>query len=291
MGWFSLAALLIALAAAVFVGLRLYRRGFLQPVGRASLDERIDVLRTHTRIHVPDGDGPFPAVILLHGCGGIRPNMEVYARLAAGMGVMAFVPDSLGPRGISYEEAVETVCTGARLRAHERTGDLHAVLELMRRDPRVDTRRLALAGWSHGSWTALEALALDRAGERPASLDSVPPRGLDGVRAVFAMYPYNSFPARSRRLPWPPDIPVEGVLVHEDTICDDADSVEVFKRQIAWGNDVRWRYVANATHGFDEPDHHPTSTLVYDPERAAVAHRLFTDFLKRHLGDNHGSED
>lgn len=291
MGWFSLAAFLIALAVAILVGFRLYRRGVIQPVARQSLDDRIDAMRAHTTVHMPDGDGPFPAVMLLHGCGGIRPNMADYAALAIKAGVAAYVPDSLGPRGISYENAIESVCTGARLRAHERTGDLHAVLEMMRADPRVDPERIVLAGWSHGSWTALEALALDRAGQRPASLNVVPPHGLDGVKAIFAMYPYNSFPARSRRLPWRPDISVEGVLVPGDTICNDADSVEVFNRQIAWGNDVRWRYVENVTHGFDEPDHHPTSTLVYDADRAKIAHNLFTGFLKRHLSGDQGSDD
>lgn len=248
-------------------------------------------MKSHTRIYAPEGEGPFPAVMLLHGCGGVRPNMEVFARLAADMGVIAFVPDSLGPRGITYEEALESVCTGARLRAHERTGDLHAVLEFMRSDPRVDASRIALAGWSHGGWTALEALALDRAGKVPASLNSPPPHGLEGVKAVFAMYPYSSFPARSRRLPWPATIPVEGVLVHGDAICNDEDSVEVFKRQIEWGNDVRWRYVPDATHAFDEPDHHPTSTLIYDPEKARIAHTAFRDFLRRHLLEDQGSAD
>jgi dienelactone hydrolase len=291
MGWFSFAAFLIALAAAVFVALRLYRRGLIRPVARSALEVHEKAMQAHTKVYVPEGEAPFPAVMLLHGCGGVRPNMAHYAEMAADMGVIAFVPDSLGPRDISYEDAVESVCSGARLRAHERTGDLHAVLELMRRDPRVDPERMVIAGWSHGSWTALEALALDRAGRRPASLDALPPRGLEGVRAIFAMYPYNSFPARSRRLPWHADIPVEGVLVRGDTICNDRDSVEVFNRQIEWGNDVRWRYVDDATHGFDEPDHHPTSTLVYDPERAKIAHRLFTDFLKRHLCRDHGSAD
>ncbi|MEE2526556.1 dienelactone hydrolase family protein [Hyphobacterium sp. HN65] len=291
MGWFSLFALLAAIAAAVFIVLRLYKRGLLIPVAKQPLEDMVTAMREHTRIYAPEGDGPFPAIMLLHGCGGVRPNMPVFARLAVDLGVMAFVPDSLGPRGISYEDALESVCTGARLRAHERTGDLYAVLEIMRNDPRVDATRLAIAGWSHGSWTALEALALDRAGKLPASLTHIPSQGLDGIRAIFAMYPYSSFPARSRRLPWTADIPVEGVLVHGDTICNDEDAVEVFKRQIGWGNDVRWRYVPDATHAFDEPDHHPTSTLIYDEEKARIAHQAFQDFLRRHLLADQGSAD
>lgn len=291
MGWFSLLALLIAFGAGGFVCFRLYRRGLLTPVPRGTLEDMTENIRPFTAIHIPGGTGPFPVAILLHGCGGVRPNMATYAKLATESGVMAVIPDSNSFRGIGYEEALETVCTGAKLRAPERAGDLHAVLEIVRRHPQADASQIVIAGWSHGSWTALDALALDQAGRPPASLDQLPPDGLAGVKAIFAMYPYSGFPARSRRLPWRPDTPVESLLVRNDTVCDDEDSVEVFNRQIKWGADVKWRYVENATHAFDEPDHHPTSSLVFDPERAEIAYSAFQAFLERHLKPGQGSAD
>lgn len=291
MGWFSLGAILIALSAALLVLLQLYRRGMLMPIKRTSLDDLAARIAGVTQFLVPTGDGPFPVVILLHGCGGVRPNMATFARLATDAGVMAVIPDSNRLRSIGYEEALQTVCTGSKLRAHERAGDLHAVLDLVRRDKKADASRIVLAGWSHGGWTALEAMALDQAGERPASLAELPPKGLAGVLAVFAMYPYNGYPARSRRLTWNSEIPVESLLVRGDTICDDTESVTVFNRQIEWGADVKWRYVEGATHAFDEPDHHPTSTLVFDPERAEIAYTAFRDFLKRRLQLDQGSAD
>ncbi|WP_109261691.1 dienelactone hydrolase family protein [Hyphobacterium indicum] len=291
MGWFSLFAFLIALGAGAFVGFRLYQRGLLTPVPRRTLHDMIRNIEPFTDIQIPAGKGPFPAVILLHGCGGIRPNMAVFAKLATELGVMAIVPDSNSFRGIGYEEALETVCTGAKLRASERAGDLHAALEIARQHPLANASQIVIAGWSHGGWTALEALALDQAGMPPASLDQLPPNGLEGVKAIFAMYPYSGFPARSRRMPWRTDIPVESLLVRGDTICDDLESVEVFNRQIKWGADVKWRYVERATHAFDEPDHHPTSSLVYDPERAKIAHTAFQAFLKRYLDLRQDSAD
>ncbi|WP_421789685.1 dienelactone hydrolase family protein [Hyphobacterium sp.] len=291
MGWFSLFALLIAIATGGFVLFRLYRRGLLTPVPHKPLAEMMDAIRPFTTAYEPKGTGPFPVVVLLHGCGGVRPNMATYGRIAADLGVLALVPDSNAMRDIGYEEALETVCTGAKLRAHERTGDLHALLEMIRQDPRADASRIALAGWSHGAWTALEALALEKAGRPPASLTALPKHGLEGVKAIFAMYPYNGFPARSRRMPWGNDVPVESLLVHGDTICSETDSVDVFNRQIEWGADVKWRFIENATHAFDEPDHHPTSTLMFDPERAELAYAAFRDFLTRHLLENQGSAD
>src|SRR5690242_499810 len=45
----------------------------------------------------PDGAGPFPGVVLLHGCGGIRPHFVQWAGAIRDMGLV----DSFRPRGIS----------------------------------------------------------------------------------------------------------------------------------------------------------------------------------------------
>ena len=49
----------------------------------------------------PDGSGPFPAVVLLHGCGGIRPHFVQWAGAIRDMGYVALLVDSFRPRGIS----------------------------------------------------------------------------------------------------------------------------------------------------------------------------------------------
>ena len=49
----------------------------------------------------PDGTGPFPGVVLLHGCGGIRPHFVQWAGTIRDMGYVALLVDSFRPRGIS----------------------------------------------------------------------------------------------------------------------------------------------------------------------------------------------
>ena len=47
----------------------------------------------------PSGDGPFPAVVELHGCGGLVAQSYRWARWLAARGYVALVVDSFGPRG------------------------------------------------------------------------------------------------------------------------------------------------------------------------------------------------
>ncbi|MEO6380262.1 MAG: prolyl oligopeptidase family serine peptidase, partial [Caulobacteraceae bacterium] len=120
-------------------------------------------LLEHTTIVRPDGPGPLPVVVQLHGCGGIQPMQMRYAETARAAGVAALVVDSLAPRGIGRREAQLTICTGLRLRGAERAVDLLAMLHWLRSQPWADPARIAVAGWSHGAWAIMDAMT----GARP----------------------------------------------------------------------------------------------------------------------------
>ena len=51
-------------------------------------------------LEVPDGNGPFPAIIVLHGCGGRGRGQEVWAQRLNSWGYVALIPDSFAPRGV-----------------------------------------------------------------------------------------------------------------------------------------------------------------------------------------------
>jgi len=51
-------------------------------------------------IYKPRGDGPFPAVVILHGCSGIGNRTYLWASRLKGWGYVSFIVDSLGPRGV-----------------------------------------------------------------------------------------------------------------------------------------------------------------------------------------------
>ena len=49
---------------------------------------------------LPWGQGPFPAMIVPHGCSGRGPAQDIWAQRLNGWGYAALVPDSYRPRGI-----------------------------------------------------------------------------------------------------------------------------------------------------------------------------------------------
>ena len=250
---------------------------------RSAFEAHRAMIEPHLRTLYPPGDGPFPVVLLFHGCGGVRRISRDYAEAAVKTGVAAVIVDSHTPRGIDYETALAQVCTGRILWARERAADVHAALAIARDDPRLDAKRMVLAGWSHGGWTLLDSFALDAAGQAPDGLDAAPEQAFDGVQGVFLVYPYVSGPALSRRRNFTPPGPVEAVLVEEDSMASEADAAEVFARFKDNGAAISWSTLGGVTHGFDEPDHHPQSDLRYDPDATERVRSEFISFLKRRL--------
>jgi dienelactone hydrolase len=110
-------------------------------------------------IYRPDGEGPFPFVVLLHGCGGLRREamwtgwVEPWADLLRGQGIGTAAVDSFGPRG------VDQVCTGnVAAWAVRRADDAYSVRAWLAEQPYVDARRIAVMGMSNGGRTVLAAL-------------------------------------------------------------------------------------------------------------------------------------
>ncbi|MDZ4355014.1 MAG: dienelactone hydrolase family protein [Variovorax sp.] len=103
-----------------------------------------------------------PAVVLLHGCGGIHDRQGQLARryldyvgLLHRQGMHALVLDSLTPRG-EKELCTQTIGTRKVTQA-QRRGDALAALRWLARQPGVDASRLGLLGWSNGGSTVLAA--------------------------------------------------------------------------------------------------------------------------------------
>jgi len=106
----------------------------------------------------PEGVGPFPAIVALHGCNGLLKEGALVAREAAwtqhltSHGYVVLFPDSFGPRDVTSD------CEG-RVRAWaERSYDAYGALRYLQTQPFVIGERIGLMGWSHGGGTVVFAI-------------------------------------------------------------------------------------------------------------------------------------
>jgi dienelactone hydrolase len=131
-------------------------------------------------MYEPEGPGPFPAVVALHGCDGLAgPGGTIAAHYAdwgerlRSAGFVVVFPDSYGSRGQTPE------CDNRAARAaRERAGDAHATRRWLQHQSFVKHDRVSLLGWAHGATAALWAI------RRGAPRDE----GRD-FRSAAALYP------------------------------------------------------------------------------------------------------
>src|SRR5262249_20651165 len=99
----------------------------------------------------PEGAGPFPAVIGLHGCAGMLDSTKrKLADELVGWGYVVLLVDSFATRG------VEHACTGGYSDiAGMRRSDAYGALAFLARQIFVDPQRVAAVGFSQGGWVTL----------------------------------------------------------------------------------------------------------------------------------------
>ena len=157
----------------------------------------------HSRVFKPEGEGPFPVALILHGCGGKTPFLETYAQTAVDAGYAAIVVDSLKPRGMSTLDAKLLVCTGVRLHGLKRSADLFAVLAWLEDQAWADASCVFVAGWSHGGWTIMDAYAIGENAARATGLvDADPARLRAQVKGALLVYPYAAYPSLTSSRGW-----------------------------------------------------------------------------------------
>ena len=137
----------------------------------------------HAQLYKPEGDGPFPVVIAMHGCGGLGDSAEPVQRryrdwaeslLRDGKAVL--LPDSYGSRELGPQCRVKERRILAR---RERVADIMASRQWLLQQPWTARDRISLMGWANGASALLWAV-------RPQS----PTRKIEpDFRSAVAFYP------------------------------------------------------------------------------------------------------
>ncbi|MBW8880602.1 MAG: dienelactone hydrolase family protein [Asticcacaulis sp.] len=246
------------------------------------MEQRFERLMPHVRVFGPADAIPRPAVLMFHGCGGIAPNLVMYAERAAALGVRVYLVDSYAPRGWTRKFGAHWVCKGFYLRGYERSGDVLAMLWGLSRRYEIDPKQLMLAGWSHGAWAIMDLMTqrLDRAGD--ARLADPSPAWLDGVKGLFLPYPYINFLARSVTRPWHHKPPVFAILTLKDHLASYRQSLRLVEGLRKQGVSVE-TMTLDSTHAFDEEGIDKTRIMRYDEAGFQSTLEAFENFARRIL--------
>src|ERR1700754_2611754 len=98
------------------------------------------------------GTGRLPAVVLVHGAGGINFNHGMWAGELNKAGFATFVVDGFTGRGIT-----NTISDQAQLSDYAMMYDAFAALAVLVKHPRVDPGKIAIMGFSKGAVASLYA--------------------------------------------------------------------------------------------------------------------------------------
>lgn len=113
-------------------------------------------------IYRPQGAGPFPAIVALHGCDGlksgtdhVRKEVEDWGQRLSAAGFVVLFPDSYGSRGLSHQCSART----QQIRPdRERVADAHAARDWLQQQDFVRKDRISLLGWANGGIATLWAV-------------------------------------------------------------------------------------------------------------------------------------
>lgn len=102
----------------------------------------------------PDGGGSFPAVVLLHTCGGVKPHVsEDWPTYLRSLGYVVLTVDSFGSRGLGpCGNTLHPSGPGPKTTAYrEITRDAYGAFDYLERQPFVRKGAIAVIGFSLGA--------------------------------------------------------------------------------------------------------------------------------------------
>lgn len=136
----------------------------------------------------PDGDGPFPAVVLLHDCSGLGPRSSGaprrWAKELLAQGYVVAIPDSFGTRGHPDGVCTDPSPSRQEVAPLRRVPDAYAALDRLQALPFVDGAHVGVMGGSHGGATTLATIA-----EQARDSTELIRRKRHGFAAAIAFYP------------------------------------------------------------------------------------------------------
>ncbi|HET7874167.1 MAG TPA: dienelactone hydrolase family protein [Methylomirabilota bacterium] len=222
-------------------------------------------------LYLPHSTGRRPAVLVLHTSAGPGPNVEAYGRRLAERGFVAMTPDLFALHDFGPEGRVDHPLVLA---------DLDGALKWLRRQPRVDPKRLGVVGFSYGG-----RLAVIAAATYPDLRAAVVYYAVASYQELARERPVGGRALHTRALSELAPTARAPVLIHhglEDTTVPPSQARLLYDALQAAGRPAALYLYPGAAHLFNfaiaaegQSSHHP--------EADRLAWQRTLDFLQRHL--------
>jgi dienelactone hydrolase len=202
-------------------------------------------LTLHAQLYKPEGDGPFPTVIALHGCGGlgghsepVLPRYRDWAEQLLKAGHAVLLPDSYGSRELGPQCGIKERQVLAR---RERVADITAARQWLSQQAWVAHDRVSLIGWANGASALLWAVR-PQSSSRNAAPD---------FRSAIAFYPDCRV---SSGLGWSARVPTLLLIGAKDDISSPSACRAMIDGARGRSALTRIEIYPGASHDFDRPD-------------------------------------
>ena len=224
----------------------------------------------------PEGVGPFPAVVLLHSCGGVRPSLSRdWSSFFVDQGYVALIVDSFGSRGLGPCPNGFAGLGSGIMPYEALASDAHGALDYLESRPFVRKGHTAVVGYSLGGITIHFAIlpVYAKAMRAPAFKAAV---SLYGPCAVGVGMPKLS------RSP----LPLLEIIGEKDE-----RTLRHCKELLPADASTRLHVLPGAYHGFDIAFFttlrrgHAGAPMLYSHEATQTARALVRAFLAKHLGN------
>ena len=211
----------------------------------------------------PAGSGPFPAVVMLPSCGGLKPHLDAgWPAYFASLGYAVLAVDIFGSRG--YGPCPNAVMGSSTFFVK----DAYGALDYLTKQPFIDANRVAVIGFSVGADHINKALIPWRV-RKPGQPDFSAAVAFYGECGEIGPYPEGSIPLMQ--------------VIAENDFYSVSCKTNMNPR-------IEVHILAGAYHAFDVPGARGQSwegtTLLYSASATNEAREYTRAFLKKHLGSS-----
>lgn len=219
-------------------------------------------------ISKPEGEGPFPAVVLMHGCGGwqapVRMALASYTDEFVKRGYVVLNLDSFGPRRLTGGKVCASYKKLREARDY-RTQDAFDALAYLKTQAFVDSDNVFLMGQSNGGSVAINVANSNR-------IES-------GFRAVVAYYPWCGAFGDDK-------VELSSPLLVLGGAKDDWVPPQACKSVVSTGAELTVNIYSGAAHSFDlniMEQRFQGNLIGYNQEAAKDGRIKMTEFFSEHI--------